>query len=238
MFDRILHFFRGHDNMIPLVAVLSASTVTTTFLQFFSGALVCRKFIQNKSTGDSSAFPFICGFLSCSLWLKYGILANETTVILVNSVGSTLFLGYFVVFWMFTVNTSSIYRQFFGALLVLGLTLSYTDYYEANRAEAIEVVGYICCGITVLFFAAPCCMLVDVFRKKCTEMLPLPLILMSFIGSVQWFAFGLIANDRFLQVPNFMGAVLSGAQLALFCIYPNKARSTFATTSHVPYSVF
>lgn len=26
--------------------------------------LVCRKFIQNKSTGDSSAFPFICGFLS------------------------------------------------------------------------------------------------------------------------------------------------------------------------------
>lgn len=198
----------------------------------------------------------------CSLWLKYGILADETTVILVNAVGSTLFLGYFIVFWMFTVNTSTIYRQFFGALLVLGMTLAYTDYYEINRTEAIEVVGksmrrsinhffsfifqfymflsgYICCGITVLFFAAPCCMLVDVFRKKCTEMLPLPLILMSFIGSVQWFAFGVIANDRFLQVPNFIGAVLSAAQLALFCIYPNKARSPLSSSSsHVPYSIF
>lgn len=73
--------------------------------------------------------------------MKYGILANETTVILVNAVGSTLFLGYFIVFWMFTVNTSTIYRQFFGALVVLGLTLSYTNYYEVNREEAIEVVG-------------------------------------------------------------------------------------------------
>lgn len=42
---------------------------------------------------------------------------------------------------MFTVNTGAIYRQFFGAILVLGLVLSYTDYYQENRAEAIEVVG-------------------------------------------------------------------------------------------------
>lgn len=136
--------------------------------------LVCRKFIQNKSTGDSSAFPFICGFLSwgaffdlnlvslfrhligkcvfclinfenrCSLWLKYGILANETTVVFVNCVGSTLYFSYFIVFWMFTVNTGPIYRQFFGALLVLGLTLSYTDYYEIDRSEAVEIVGECC----------------------------------------------------------------------------------------------
>lgn len=62
-------------------------------------------------------------------------------MILVNTVGSTLFLSYFVVFWMFTVNTSVIYRQFFGALLVLGLTLSYTDYYEIDHAKAVEIVG-------------------------------------------------------------------------------------------------
>lgn len=77
----------------------------------------------------------------CSLWLKYGILANETTVILVNTVGATMFFCYFVVFWMFTVNSGPIYRQFFGAILVLGLTLSYTDYYEINTDEAIKVVG-------------------------------------------------------------------------------------------------
>lgn len=105
-------------------------------------------------------------------------------------------------------------------------------------------LGYICCTITVLFFAAPCCMLLEVFRKRSTEMLPLPLILMSFIGSVQWFAFGLIANDLFLQVPNFLGALLSGLQLALFCIYPNKQRvsSTYTSSAtsgtEIPYAIF
>lgn len=87
------------------------------------------------------SFPFVNFHNRCSLWLKYGILANETTVILVNAVGSTLFLCYFIVFWMFSVNTSAIYRQFFSAILVLGLVLSYTEYFEENRAEAIEVVG-------------------------------------------------------------------------------------------------
>lgn len=77
----------------------------------------------------------------CSLWLKYGTLANETTVILVNTVGATLYLSYFIIFWMFTINTRAIYRQFFSAILALGLVLSYTGYYEENRAAAIEVVG-------------------------------------------------------------------------------------------------
>lgn len=78
---------------------------------------------------------------SCSLWLKYGTLANEKTVIFVNTVGAALFFSYFLVFWMFTVSTRALYRQFFTAILVLGLVLSYTEYFEENRAEAIEVVG-------------------------------------------------------------------------------------------------
>lgn len=83
-------------------------------------------------------------------------------------------------------------------------------------------------------------MLMDVFRKRSTEMLPLPLILMSFIGSIQWFAFGVIAHDLFLQIPNFLGALLSGTQLLLFCIYPNKQRIASASTSSndIPYVIF
>lgn len=63
------------------------------------------------------------------------------TVVLVNIIGACLFFIYFVIFWLFTVNTSAIYRQFFGCLVVLGLTLSYTDYYAIDQSEAVEVVG-------------------------------------------------------------------------------------------------
>lgn len=68
-------------------------------------------------------------------------MANEKAVILVNIVGSTLFFIYFVVFWMFTINTRTLYRQFFAAILILGLTLSYTEWYQMNRDDAIKVMG-------------------------------------------------------------------------------------------------
>lgn len=77
----------------------------------------------------------------CSLWLRYGFLANEEAVIIVNTVGSTLFLAYSVVFWMYASNIRTIYRQFFLALVVMCVTFTYTDWYEVNRSEAIEVVG-------------------------------------------------------------------------------------------------
>lgn len=67
----------------------------------------------------------------------------------------------------------------------------------------------------------------------------MPLILMSFLVSVQWFAFGLLAKDLFLQVPNLMGSLLSGTQLILFCIYPSKPRETVQVgRSEVPYVIF
>lgn len=61
-----------------------------------------------------------------------------------------------------------------------------------------------------------------VIRAKSTESLPFPVIMASMIVSCQWFVYGCLINDQFIQVPNFMGCVLSGFQLCLFLIYPNK----------------
>lgn len=80
-------------------------------------------------------------FHRCSLWLKYGFLANEKAVILVNSIGATLFFGYVLIYWMFTINKRATLRQFFCALLVLGTTIGYTQFYEEDRSEAVEVTG-------------------------------------------------------------------------------------------------
>lgn len=203
----------------------------------------------------------------CSLWLKYGFLAKENPLILVNSIGATLFLCYVIVFWRFTINKRSTCRQLFSVVLVLGVTITYTEWYEMNRTEAIEVMGesiqrcamcmsverkfinsfsfsihypgYLCCLVTVIFFAAPCCMLLQVVRTRATEILPFPLILMSFLVSVQWFVFGIIIGDRFLQIPNLLGALLSGTQLLLFLIYPNKQRpQVYTPNGDVPYAIF
>ncbi|XP_036330589.1 sugar transporter SWEET1 [Rhagoletis pomonella] len=210
---------------IPTYDVLLETTaVVSTVLQFLSGVIICRKYIQKKSTGESSGLPFICGFLSTSFWLRYGLLTGERSVALVNVIGIFLFLCYTMVYYVFSVNKKSYMRQFGFVLCILFGVWYYTDSIEAD-AEKIRVMGLICCIITVCFFAAPLTMLVHVIRMKNSESLPFPLIAMTFLVSVQWVIYGVIISDTFIQIPNFLGCLLSLLQLCLFVVYPPKSYS-------------
>lgn len=97
------------------------------------------------------------------------------------------------------------------------------------------------------FFAAPLASLLHVIRAKNSESLPLPLIAMSFVVSLQWLIYGILISDSFIQVsrlprlaellrqwqifallfqiPNFLGCILSLLQLGLFVIYPPRSYS-------------
>ena len=57
---------------------------------------------------------------------------------------------------------------------------------------------------------------------KSADSLPFPVILATFITSSQWALYGHLIDDFYIQVPNFLGSVLSAFQLALFIIYPSK----------------
>jgi hypothetical protein len=43
--------------------------------------------------------------------------------------------------------------------------------------------------------------------------------------TIMWFLYGFALNDAFIQVPNAIGALISGVQLYLFVIYPNEPKS-------------
>lgn len=117
-----------------------ASSQTGALFYSTFASLVCHKYIQKKSTGDSSGFPFICGFLSCSLWLCYSHVTNDPSIHLVNVIGSTLFFLYTLVYYVFTVNKTALLKQFSLALLVLMLCIVYIHSTD-NVAEAKVAVG-------------------------------------------------------------------------------------------------
>lgn len=144
---------------------------------------------------------------------------------------------------MFTVNKKLILKQFSIVSLILVCASFYTQY-EADAEEATQTIGVLCCAVTVVFFAAPFTMLQHVFRVKNCESLPFPLILATFIVSLEWFVYGVMIDDTFiqvisiwwlmianfidfvlfvcLQIPNVLGCILAGSQLSLFIFYPNK----------------
>ncbi|XP_023295262.2 sugar transporter SWEET1 [Lucilia cuprina] len=209
-------------NVEGFIALLETTAVVTTVLQYLSGAIICRKYIKKKSTGDSSGFPFICGFLSCSYWVHYGMLSEERSVVLVNTIGVTLFLIYTLIYYVFTVNKNVYVKQFLFVLTALfGIVFYINGITDVGQAQ--NFMGIVCCIVTVCFFAAPLTNLLHVIRVKNSESLPFPLIVMSFLVSIQWLIYGIIISDTFIQLPNFLGCVLSLMQLCLFVCYPPKS---------------
>ena len=208
-------------------ALASTASVCTVF-QFLAGVLVCRKIVKNGTTGNSSALAFVTCYTSCVLWMRYGMLIEDRFILLVNVFGTVLQASYVCVFILYSVKKSKTIKQMIAATCFLG-TVYFYSFYEENAVLAAKYVGLFSCTVTVLFFASPLMMLAHVIRVKSTESLPFPIIMASLIVSSQWFAYGCLINDPFIQIPNFLGCVLSAFQLCFFLVY----RSDQAMEAHL-----
>ncbi|KAK9737892.1 Sugar efflux transporter for intercellular exchange [Popillia japonica] len=203
--------------------ILATTASISTLLQFLSGLIICKSIVRKRGTGNMSPFPFISGHLSTSLWLRYGMLIDDFSLIFVNTIGSLLFLGYTVIFYYYSIKRSMIVKQFTGCMLLLIIAVMYSAWSE-DAFTVRKRIGTLCCIITVVFFAAPLTTVIHVLKMKSTDSLPFPIILTGFIVTSQWYAYGILLNDEFIQIPNFLGTVLTFAQLCLFCIYPSKSQ--------------
>lgn len=202
--------------------IIATSAIITTVVQFLSGTVICKKYMDKKSTGDTSCLPFISGFLSCVMWLKYGLITQEESIVLVNSIGAALFFIYTVIYYLLTINKRLTLRQFGCACLIIAGISIFTNYND-NYTLVSFVLGIMCCVVTLMFISAPLSLLVHVIRVKSTESLPFPLIIMSFFVSLLWLIYGIIITDIFIQITNFLGCIISAAQLLLFIIYPSRS---------------
>lgn len=84
-------------------------------------------------------------------------------------------------------------------LLVLVCAIIYSQY-EVDVEQAKAHMGVLCCLVTIMFFAAPLASLMHVMKVKSAESLPYPIILSTFVVSLLWFLYGVIINDKFVQV--------------------------------------
>jgi len=208
-------------NVIAFKDILASTASVCTIFQFLSGILVCRKFAKNKSTGDASGLAFVTCFISCSLWLLYGLLIQDRSIVIVNTFGSSLQFFYAFTFYIYTVKKNVIVKQMLLALTFISFMFLYW-FVEEDIASVIRHVGFISCTFTILFFASPLINLAHVLRVKSADSLPFPMIVASFITSCQWFLYGCLIDDYFIQTPNLLGCILSGFQLMLFIIFPNQ----------------
>ncbi|GBM05661.1 Sugar transporter SWEET1 [Araneus ventricosus] len=201
--------------------IVGKAATVCTIAVFLAGIEICRKIYSKKSTCDISALPFLCGLMSCSLWLRYGLLINDSALIMVNVTGATLQVLYLIWYAKFTLHKGTFYKQLSIAIFIIGFLYTYTTFFSDSET-ARYIAGLAACSAGVIFMASPLAALTHVLKTKNIETLPFAMILSTFIMATLWLCYGVLTNDLFVQVPNFLGALLALSQLFLFAMYSNK----------------
>ncbi|XP_049810342.1 sugar transporter SWEET1-like isoform X2 [Schistocerca nitens] len=204
-----------------LKSLFATTAVTSGIIQFLSGIPICKGFIDTGTTGESEPTTFVAALLSSSLWLLYGIAISDTSTIIVNSIGALLQSSYVVTYYIYAIRKSQVLKYMAAFIVVLLLTLLYL-YFDTNPDRKRYHMGLICTFVTIMFFAAPLVTLRKVIRSRSTRSLPFPIILMTFLSSVQWLIYGFLLGDPFMKIVNVIGTLLSTFQLSLFVIYRDQ----------------
>ncbi|CEF67412.1 Sugar transporter SWEET1 [Strongyloides ratti] len=189
---------------------LSITAITTSISLFFAGAEICLRIKRKGNTDGIGSAPFLVTFLSCAFWLQYGVLKDDHAVIMVNFIGCMM-EGVYI--WYYNIKTRN-RRRFHKILFIECSIIIYK----------IENLGTICVIFNILTNSAPLVDLHTVIKTKSTESMPLPIILAALAGSVQWYLYGFLSNDIYLQIPNGLSVFLCSLQLALFWIYPSNKK--------------
>lgn len=204
------------------VVVGNLATVFT-IINYASGIQICRNIYAKGNTIDVSPLPFLAGILTTFIWLQYGVKKEDNILMWVNSIGLLLQLSFLICFHLHTKLKRPLHLKMFTLAAILAAIFCEVNYVVKNKDTSLNILGFIGCAAALFFFSSPLATVAQVVRSQSTESLPFPLILSAFLVSSLWTLYGVLCDDVFIYVPNFMGALITSCQLALFLIYPSAS---------------
>ncbi|KAF7492051.1 Sugar transporter SWEET1 [Sarcoptes scabiei] len=203
--------------MISIELVGNVATILT-IVSFLTGSTICRNIYRSGSTKDFTSLPFLMGTACSYLWLRYGFLLDDSTMIFINTIGLILQSFYLLWFYLFTTHKNRINRKLF----LLAIFLTATHFHIRWSTSPDQLIGSLAALSSLFFCASPLPLVFESFRNKCTENLPFLLILSSFLVSFMWFIYGYLIDNAFVQIPNGLASIIAGVQLSLFLFFPSK----------------
>jgi len=156
----------------------------------------------------------------------------HTQALVANGIGLALELCYVLMFITFAhertamaLAQSLLCIVAFGLMLVAGLLVAPRLPIATWQARGVEtssqtfVIGLFSGALSVGMYASPLSVMGEVIRTESVEFLPFPLIAGTLLTAGLWAAWGFVAMDVFVLVPNGIGFLLGLGQLMLYCFY-------------------
>ncbi|KAN0040617.1 hypothetical protein ACTA71_008955 [Dictyostelium dimigraforme] len=181
-----------------------------------------KKFLEidrNRDVGNNNVFPIIalCGNSLC--WVVYGAVSKAMSILPVNVIG--LFVtSYFIL--VFISATSDLNKRRFISAIYYGYLVSLTIYhllivlYVESIEAQISIFGYTSNVAVIIFYFSPILSLWGVIKSMDRSSINLPLALISCFAGLTWTLYGIVINNKFIFLPNAVGASLSAISLVVY----------------------
>ncbi|XP_033633825.1 sugar transporter SWEET1-like [Asterias rubens] len=211
------------------VQLLSNVTICCTIGMFMAGIPDCFGIIRTGSTENVIFLPFLMTNMNNIMWFFYGYLKQDSTLMIVNSVGSFLQSSYMIVFIFYTKSKLLPFQRTVAAFIAMVTLYMYLTSYTSTSEAVLNQLGLICSSVTVLMYFSPLAEIATVIRTQSAKGISLPLTITTLIASSLWVFYGKCVNDLYIQVPNIPGIVSSLLRIILLWKY--KDNSVTASSS-------
>jgi solute carrier family 50 protein (sugar transporter) len=156
--------------------------------------------------------------LNCILWGTYGSLTNNYSLLISNSIGFVC-ACYYIWICFDIVDKDDLLRKC-SITLLLYIVILYLIYsISITKSTFISNFGFVCSFGSILLFASPLSEIFRIVRERNAEGIFWSMTLTSILCTISWVVYGILVQNRFILVPNFIGFLLSLTQLALKILY-------------------
>lgn len=202
-----------------------------------------RQARKKKDIGELDPIPFVIGWSSCIAWTFYSMCIGDLYVFWSNLPGVILMTFYVMSILVIMYRNSwespeKMEKYFATERLFMFMVTFFTLVPLAvliidNHQLSSDIIGMIATIVNLMFFIAPCTVIVEVVRTKDASALFLPMLTANFICSVCWFCYGLFGlNDVWIYGVNGMGTFLQGTFVAMRLWYGNEKTNTLLNTDN------
>ncbi|KAK5666041.1 hypothetical protein BDV3_006974 [Batrachochytrium dendrobatidis] len=203
------------------MTLLEWCAILLTVGMFLTNFNTLRLYMRTGTTGHATTIPFVCTLLNCSLWFRYGLLVQLTSLVIVNAVGILVSIVSLYVFCKYTDRQSDAQIPIITALGFLYLVFVYV--HLVSGSAMLKQYGFLTATFSIFMYGAPLLSLANVIQlKSATGLISLPMTCISLIVCCLWTAFGYQIQDNFVLIPNTIGGILCLFQLIVLRIYPDE----------------
>ena len=181
----------------------------------------CVKIIREKSFFEENLVIDLSTYqINSFLWHIYGDMIFCDQIKISNMIGSVI--SYIL---MIIVFMNQVKKYVFSSIknVVIIIFCSWGIYNSFNhKIEDEYLSGKFCLYFSIVFYLNPVCVIFNVILNEDTGMIQIYKVIIYFLSSIFWLAYGIIIWDYYLKVLNSIGAIISFMHILLYIIYKKK----------------